>query len=192
MESLLEEFARNPGLGIGGALISEKVGSRVRRQITNMMHVSGTCQMFRRRCFEAIGGYLPLKHGGEDTAADVMARMRGWEATTFLHLEIRHGRRCGTAMGGLLQARYRDGVLDYTLGKPPLFMAVKTVRRLVEDPLVLGSFARLAGLSAPGPGPRNGSSPRSSYGSSARRSCAGYSRSMGGCLEGSAHDAPAT
>jgi len=30
-------------------------------------HVSGACQVFRRECFEEIGGYVPVKGGGSIT-----------------------------------------------------------------------------------------------------------------------------
>ena len=46
--------------------------------------VGGKVQTFRRKCFEEIGGYLPLKYGGIDAAAEIMTRMKGWEVRKSL------------------------------------------------------------------------------------------------------------
>jgi hypothetical protein len=48
-----------------------------------MEHVSGACQLFRRQCFEEVGGYRPIKSGGIDWVAVTTARMKGWKTRTF-------------------------------------------------------------------------------------------------------------
>ena len=80
-------------------------------------HVSGACQMFRRRCFEEVGGYTPIKGGGIDWVAVTTARMKGWQTRTFLEKTCFHHRKMGTAgpepidgavstwSGGLLRRR---------------------------------------------------------------------------------------
>ena len=40
----------------------------------NELNIGGAYQLFRRACYEDIGGYLPLEAGGVDTVAGVMAR----------------------------------------------------------------------------------------------------------------------
>ena len=49
-----------------------------------MDHVSGACQLFRRECFEQIGGYVQVKGGGIDWIAVTTARMKGWRTRTFV------------------------------------------------------------------------------------------------------------
>src|SRR2546427_6652048 len=55
---LLKKFAENPRLGVAGTPFRE--GSfQYDYRFTSIEHVSGQCQLFRRECFEEIGGYIP-------------------------------------------------------------------------------------------------------------------------------------
>src|SRR5256885_513824 len=49
----------------------------------NLEHVSGACQLFRRQCFEEVGGYVPVRGGAIDWIAVTTARMKGWDTRTF-------------------------------------------------------------------------------------------------------------
>ena len=69
-ENLLEEFQKNPKLGIaGGMLFEESNGKFMPRYLSEMRYVPGGVQLFRRTCYEQVGGYLPSRWGGEDTIA---------------------------------------------------------------------------------------------------------------------------
>ncbi|MBW8890384.1 MAG: hypothetical protein JF616_21735, partial [Fibrobacteres bacterium] len=50
-----------------------------------------------------------------------------------------------TAVGGLLVAKYKEGIRDYFNGWHPLFHLAKCVRRLAEPPIILGSLWRQIG-----------------------------------------------
>src|SRR5712691_7929752 len=52
---LLEKFAQNPALGVAGTPYVEENAMHDDR-FKSPGHVSGACQLFRRRCFEDIGG----------------------------------------------------------------------------------------------------------------------------------------
>src|SRR6266705_2142606 len=65
---LLKQFAENPRLGVAGTPYREEKTIHD-DQFKSPEHVSGACQMFRRECFEDIGGYLPVKTGGIDLIA---------------------------------------------------------------------------------------------------------------------------
>ncbi|MCR4438332.1 MAG: glycosyltransferase family A protein [bacterium] len=145
-ERLLAFFRSEPRLGIAGGVILEADKGVFRPRYGNSPdYVAGAIQMFRRACYEAIGGYLPLPHAHEDTVASEMARMHGWEVRSFPELQAWHHRRSSTGQGRLLAARFHQGEADYAVGYHPLFELVKFVRRLGESPLLAGSTVRLSG-----------------------------------------------
>ena len=83
-ERILRKFHENAKLGIAGGFVHEEQRGVFRSRKMNSVHsVAGGIQLFRRECFEAIGGYMALKWGGMDTVAEIMARMRGWEVRAF-------------------------------------------------------------------------------------------------------------
>ncbi len=149
-ECILAEFDRNPGLGIASGVHVNKVKGRVRKVVKDPDQIStpGGFQMFRRECYETIGGYSILKYGGDDSLANIMARMNGWETKSFDQYQVIHHRTIGTSRGTyILAAKCRDGRAEYILGTHPLFVLAKSFRRVfMEKPFFLASTARLAGF----------------------------------------------
>ncbi|MDR3763330.1 MAG: glycosyltransferase family A protein [Acidobacteriota bacterium] len=144
-QQLFARFAANPRLGLSGGVIRELDGSlTVAPEGELLQSVPHAIQMFRRECFEDVGGYPALRFGGPDTYAEVMARMKGWEVQGFADLVVQHYRLTGSA-GGVLRGRFRQGRMDYTLGYGALFEFFKCLRRLREKPAVQGAVTRLAG-----------------------------------------------
>jgi len=82
-EFLLNKSAEVPELGVAGTPFIEDSTVVYNYNFTNIEHVSGQCQMFRRECFEEIGGYIPIQCGGIDWVAVTTARMKGWKTRTF-------------------------------------------------------------------------------------------------------------
>ena len=78
---LLARLEENPRLGLVGTPFRDE--STYDYRFVSIEHVSGACQLFRRECFEDIGGYVPMKLGGIDHVAVITARMRGWTTRTF-------------------------------------------------------------------------------------------------------------
>lgn len=145
-QRLLAHFRSNLRLGVAGGVIMEPNGREFRPRYGNAPdYVAGAVQMFRRACFEAIGGYVAVPYAHEDTVASEMARMHGWEVMSCAELQVFHHRRSSSGQGSLLAARFRQGQADYAIGYHPLFEAVKFVRRLGERPIVVGTSLRLAG-----------------------------------------------
>jgi biofilm PGA synthesis N-glycosyltransferase PgaC len=144
--NLLEHFKTNPRLGLAGGVIREKDGTVITALRGESIHsVPHALQLFRRQCYEDIGGYPPLRFGGPDTYAEVMARMKGWAVKGFPHLVAQHHRYTGS-VGGQLRGRFRQGLMDFSLGSDPLFEALKCLRRLRERPIALGAVCRMAGF----------------------------------------------
>lgn len=148
-EFLLHKFEEIPKLGVAGTPFIEKhnaSGSHsYGHQFADLNHVSGACQLFRRRCFDDIGGYRPIKGGGIDWMAVTTARMSGWTTRTFLERTCSHHRTMGTADRNRISARFRHGQEDYYVGNHPIWEFARSLFQMKNRPLVLGGLSLMAG-----------------------------------------------
>jgi poly-beta-1,6-N-acetyl-D-glucosamine synthase len=141
---LLTNFAENPGLGVGGSPFKE--GSlQYDYRFSNVENVWGGCQLFRRECYEAIGGYKPVKGGGIDHIAVVSARMNSWKTRTFTDKVCIHHRTMNTAQQGALKAKFKLGAKDYSFGNHPVWEVFRTFYQTRNSPFILGGLALGAG-----------------------------------------------
>lgn len=136
---LLGKLAKNPKLGLVGTPFAED-GVTYDYRFASIEHVSGACQLFRRECFEEIGGYVPVKSGGIDAVAVLSARMWGWETRTFLEKTSKHHRKQGSATKSGLAIVLNQGKKDYLLGADPLWQLIRAVYRLGKRPYVVGGL----------------------------------------------------
>ena len=143
-EYLLGKFAADNRLGVAGTPFVEGHASYDFR-FTTAEHVSGACQLFRRECFEQIGGYVPVKGGGIDWIAVTTARMKGWKTRTFVDRVCHHHRPMGTAQVGKVKACMLLGRQDYYLGGHPVWQLFRACYQMARPPYLLGGVALLAG-----------------------------------------------
>jgi len=144
-EFLLERFAENPRLGVAGTPFIEG-SSQYDYRFTDISHVSGQCQLFRRECFEEIGGYTPRKIGGIDLVAVITARMKGWQTRTFLEKSFVHHRQMNTATQDAWLVPFRGGRGDYILGSHPVWEFSRCIYQMTRRPIFLAGTLRLAGF----------------------------------------------
>jgi hypothetical protein len=149
LEFLVGKFAENPKLGVGGTPFIEDASQpnnhSYAHRFADLQHVSGACQMFRRRCLEELGGYTPIKGGGIDWVAVTTARMKGWQTRTFTEKTCFHHRKMGTASRGPLMARFQHGQEDYYVGQHPLWQLLRGVFQMKSKPVLLGGLFLLLG-----------------------------------------------
>ncbi|MGZ5133532.1 MAG: glycosyltransferase family 2 protein [Flavitalea sp.] len=148
-EFLLGRFAEMPTLGVAGTPFIEDASQpqshTYAHQFADLEHVSGACQMFRRECFEEVGGYTPIKGGGIDWVAVTTARMKGWQTRTFVEKTSLHHRKMGTANRNPLMARFRHGQEDYYVGGHPVWQVLRGTFQMKEKPFVLGGLFLILG-----------------------------------------------
>ncbi len=142
---LLEKFETMPDLGVAGTHYVEGDFHSFQDSFINVHHVNGQCQLFRRKCFEDIGGYVPIKGGGIDWVAVTTARMKGWTTYSFADRTFYHHRKMGTAGGNDLKARFHYGKKDYFLGGHPLWQLSRGTFQMTKKPYVLGGLFLLLG-----------------------------------------------
>jgi glycosyltransferase involved in cell wall biosynthesis len=140
---LLDKAGSDLKLGIVGTAFREGRMSYDYRFVS-VEHVSGPCQLFRRECFEDIGGYVPASGGGVDHIAVLTARMKGWKTRTFTEKQYQH-RDMGSAKHGPLGYKFAVGRLDYALGGHPLWELFRVVYQMTRQPWILGGIMIAAG-----------------------------------------------
>ncbi len=142
---LLGKLAEDHRLGLVGTAYDCDSGPVYDYHLVSMEHVAGICQLFRRECFQQIGGYVPVKGGGVDFIAVLTARVKGWKTRTFPEKVILHHRESGTAQYGALTTRFRSGARDYAVGNHPAWELFRTAYHMTKRPFLIGGLAHLSG-----------------------------------------------
>ena len=137
---LLQKLASDDKLGLVGTPFKDP-SVRYNYHVVSIEHVSGACQLFRRECFEQIGGYIPVKGGAIDRIANITSRMRGWKTRTFTEMSYLHHREIGRAQDGRLRASMKDGAKDYAVGAHPVWMFCRVLYQMSKRPYILGALA---------------------------------------------------
>jgi poly-beta-1,6-N-acetyl-D-glucosamine synthase len=142
---LLRKLAEDRTLGLVGTPFKEGTNPTYDYRFVSIEHVSGACQLFRRECFEQIGGYVPVKGGCIDHIAVISARMKGWKTRTFTEKVCLHHRQMGTAQNSVLMARFRNGRKDYVIGNHPMWELCRAAYQMTKKPMVLGGLMLVSG-----------------------------------------------
>jgi glycosyltransferase involved in cell wall biosynthesis len=148
LEFLLRQFEEDPTLGVAGTPFIENGYDSARDSFEGINHVAGGCQLFRRRCFEQIGGYTPNREGGIDWIAVTTARMKGWKTRSFPERRFQHYRPMGTAERSKLAASFSYGEKDYYLGGSPIWEMFRVAYRMTKRPYIVEGLALFAGYSS--------------------------------------------
>jgi biofilm PGA synthesis N-glycosyltransferase PgaC len=139
-EALLNRFSADPLLGIAGGGLYEKPDEKTWILYTVSDHVRGCTKVYRRECFEAIGGLVASM--GWDGIDEWKALEKGWKVKSFLELKIYHYRFTGAATG-FLKSCIEQGHGAYRMGYHPVFMIARGFRRMTDRPYLIGGAAMI-------------------------------------------------
>jgi poly-beta-1,6-N-acetyl-D-glucosamine synthase len=142
-ERCFEHFRSEPKLGIGGGDIYHNVNGELRIEKNPKFHVRGATKIYRRGCWQAIGGLWPGP--GWDTIDEVKANMLGWKTLGFEEIQLVHHRYTGSA-DGLFRDCMKHGLVWYICGYHPLFAFASCLYRLGRKPYVAGSVGMCCGF----------------------------------------------
>lgn len=142
-EVLITRVSDRPQVGLAGGFIYNNINGRLRPYFTNPRSCGGPLQLFRRKCFHDIGGYMPYGH--EDTIAGIMLRMRLWESKSFSDLIIEHHKTANCSGWRRCRSKYLLGSYDYLHCDVPLWEIARCIKEVRDTPYVIGSLCRFAG-----------------------------------------------
>jgi biofilm PGA synthesis N-glycosyltransferase PgaC len=142
-EKCFAHFHQDSRLGIGGGEIHHLIDGELKLEANPRFHVRGATKIYKRACWEAIGGLWPAP--GWDTIDEVKANMLGWTTYAFPELHLLHHRFTGTE-DGLFRDRVKHGVACYVSRYHPLYVAASCMRRLAKKPYVVGSVGIMYGF----------------------------------------------
>jgi glycosyltransferase involved in cell wall biosynthesis len=146
MEFLMQRFSEDPDLGVAGTPFTQEGHyDSSKDSFEGENYVAGPCQLFRRDCFQEIGGYVPNRVGGLDWIAVMTARMKGWKVRAFPEKRFHHYRTLGTAEQGPVRALFSYGEKDYYLGSSPVWQLFRVAYRMGKEPVLLGGLALFSG-----------------------------------------------
>jgi len=131
-ERVFSHMAENPRVGITSAISHICSGGELVEEKSSEGHTLGACKVYRRECFEEIGGLVPAM--GWDGIDEIKARMKGWDAYPVPGLRVIHLRPEGQAAGTFASGKER-GRGSYFMGYHPLFFAFRAARNIVKSPL---------------------------------------------------------
>jgi biofilm PGA synthesis N-glycosyltransferase PgaC len=133
-----DEFRKDPTLAVGGGKICHEDGKVLQGENAPRFHVRGATKIYRRAYWDAAGGVPPVT--GWDTIDEVKANMLGWTTRTFPDVSLLHRRETGSA-DGAWRNWCKNGRANYITGYHPLFMLLKCLKRLPQQPLFLSGIA---------------------------------------------------
>jgi biofilm PGA synthesis N-glycosyltransferase PgaC len=144
-EFLLSKFAEFPRLGVAGTAMREASYDAIKDSFYHQSDVFGACQLFRRACFEEIGGYTPIKWGGLDWIAVRTARLKGWQTKSFCDKLFYHHRPMGATESTTWRARFDYGRKDYFLGNHPFWQIFRVGYQMMKRPYLIGGLVLFSG-----------------------------------------------
>jgi len=117
-EKLILAFHERPSLGIasGGVYLKSSNGKKIIWERTNPKHPRGSPRVFRRECFDDIGGYR--RFYTPDVVSNYLARIKGWDVAQIIDA-IAVQLRPTQSRGGVRASYKKQGIANYCLGVPP-------------------------------------------------------------------------
>jgi glycosyltransferase involved in cell wall biosynthesis len=137
-----DRFDADATLGIGGGVVVSDVEGELVEEKHPKFHVRGATKIYRRACWDAIGGLHPVK--GWDTLDELKANLEGWSTRSFEDLTVVQKRYTGAAQGQLSNWA-KNGEGCWIAGYHPLFLLARALVRGFRRPFVVPTIGLIAG-----------------------------------------------
>ena len=143
-ERLLDAFAADPRLGIGGGVCLELEEGRWVAQAVSGDHVRGAVRAYRKECFADVSPLV--ERLGWDGIDEIKARTLGWRTRSLPELTFRHHRRVGSR-DGRTRAWAGQGEAAHYMGYRPSYLLLRCAHHTMRDPAAIAmgfAFVRCA------------------------------------------------
>ncbi|MCA8960535.1 MAG: glycosyltransferase family 2 protein [Planctomycetes bacterium] len=141
-ERCLSALEADPELGIGGGVIYNCIDGRQVLEKHPRFHVRGATKIYRRACWEAIGGLHRVP--GWDTLDEVKANQLGWKTQSFDDAKLVQFRFTGDA-AGQWSNWVKNGRASYICGYHPLYLMTKAFARITKKPYIVATLGVIWG-----------------------------------------------
>ncbi len=145
LETIMGYFDRDPLLAAASGKVFRPEGDGFVEEFMIDEMVAGQFKLYRRTCFEAIGGFVrEVMWDGIDFH---MARMKGFRTASLPdpELKIIHLRLMGSSDQNVYKGRLRWGRGQWFMGSSWPYVVASGAFRMREKPYVLGGLAIVAG-----------------------------------------------
>lgn len=141
------KFSKDANLGIASGIYLEKNENDWAPIIMPDYHTAGASKIVRKKCFEQIGGFYPLR--GWDTIDEIKAQINGWKTCHFKEIEFYHLKNEGSGIGSL-RTNAMQGEIFYLTGGSKTFFLMKILYRMIYGkPFVVGGLVMFIGFLKP-------------------------------------------
>ncbi|MEZ5245291.1 MAG: glycosyltransferase family A protein [Acidimicrobiales bacterium] len=141
-ERCLQRMIDEPELGIAGGMIENDIDGKLVLEEHPMFHVRGATKIYRRSCWDAIGGIHAVK--GWDTLDELKAALNGYTTRSFRDIILIQRRFTGDGQGQWPNWQ-KNGEAAYVCGYHPAFVLAKAVRRCFIRPWVIAGAGLVVG-----------------------------------------------
>lgn len=139
-EKVLGRMEADPQLGLAGGGI-HNVGTP--GGFLNPEFVGGPVRVFRRECWNDIGGLIPSGH--EDATSVASARMKGWTVRCFPEISAwQHEVPTNTAREKI-PVCFHLGQMDYIMGCLWYFILARSCARMLKPPFLVAGISMMFG-----------------------------------------------
>jgi poly-beta-1,6-N-acetyl-D-glucosamine synthase len=138
--NLIDRFDDDPKLGTASGKCYVPMNGQYVLERTGDEFSHGVAKLYRRECFEAIGGFVrEVMWDGIDCHR---CRMEGWIAVSYTDPELKliHLRQMGSSHKSVLHGRIRWGRGQHFMGTHLVYLLGITMYRVFERPWLIGGL----------------------------------------------------
>lgn len=143
-ENLLNRFLVNEKLGLCGGFIYNVHNGNLFPYFTKKKQVGGPLQLFRKECWDEIGGLYPGGH--HDYYAVASCRMKKWQVQSYADLCVYHHKNAVATGLNLFKVKFHLGCMDYVCGELFIYALARALLSVHKKPVIIGSIIRITGF----------------------------------------------